>query len=137
MTTIATIAVYQITQPYISKSTHNTEILNDFFILIILYHIVLFSNLIIDTELKWYIGYSCIIFTCIMIIANIFELLLRIIVGIKQKYAMLKARKESIMRKFKSNLKYEVFHQNRLEMRQETAIARAIANKRNKQAGEA
>ena len=60
--------------------------MNDFFMLIILYHMMGFTSLVHDTSMKYDIGLSCALVTIVMICANVVDLLIKISSTAKMSY---------------------------------------------------
>ena len=96
LSTIVISATATYIRPYSDLGTLRMEVANDYFMLIILYHMVGFTEVLYDAPmLKYNIGTSCTAVTLLMIIVNASDLIVRVThnarISIKKKIARMKA----------------------------------------------
>ena len=75
--------------------------------MLILYHLVEFSNLVYHQGFKYDVGYSCIAVTIVMILFNIGDLIIKLAFGLKVYLKRRKMRKEAVT-KMRSSLKMKL-----------------------------
>ena len=62
--------------PYEIKGTWRIELFNDYCILIVLYHMMCFTEMVRDSDARYhFVGSSCILFTGFNIVVNLFVLI--------------------------------------------------------------
>ena len=79
-------------RPYEDLATHKMETMNDYFMMVILYHMVGFTEVVHDSRLKYNIGTSCVIVTFLLICCNTLCLLVLIMSTTKMEYRKKRAK---------------------------------------------
>lgn len=74
MMLIFTVILIGYAKPFTSQESNQWEMLNELFILAIMYPIICFSGLVQSDEVRFFIGYMCIFFIVIHLSLNIFKL---------------------------------------------------------------
>lgn len=61
-----------IVKPYPSPLMNKLEIFNEIGVILVLYHMLLFTDFVADPLLRYQIGYSCYAITCLIILVNMY-----------------------------------------------------------------
>ena len=80
--------------PYEEKTSFCLEVCNEIFIVFVQYHMFLFTEMVPNVEIRNEMGYSCVLFTCAILLINLLT-----IVGTSIKAMLLKCRRCMVKRK--------------------------------------
>ena len=58
-------------RPFELRLANNMELINDTFIVLVSYFLVIFSNLVADPETRYITGWPCVVLICLIIALNL------------------------------------------------------------------
>ena len=75
MSSIFSVILIGFIKPYDKKRLHETEILNEVVTVFILYHIFCFTDWVPDANVKYELGFSCLLFNFVSLCVNILQIM--------------------------------------------------------------
>ena len=75
ITTLVKLGLLLALKPYISPKLQRIEANNEVFTLLIIYHMICFTDWIPSVTMKFYIGYSCVAVNCLLLLINLILML--------------------------------------------------------------